>query len=64
MAAGRENFIFFHCPLDGERFSMEAPGLLFVKCRKNNVDREKVDYYNKSGLASCIERTPDRDNTI
>ena len=43
---------------------MEAPGLLFVKCRKNNVDREKVDYYNKSGLASCIERTPDRDNTI
>ena len=23
MAAGRENFIFFHCPLDGVRFTRE-----------------------------------------
>ncbi|MGN1025371.1 MAG: hypothetical protein ACI4P4_03080, partial [Faecousia sp.] len=23
MAVGRENFIFFHCPLDGERFKAD-----------------------------------------
>ena len=30
MAAGRENFIFFHCPLDGLRFRFHGTVLAFI----------------------------------
>ena len=37
MAVGRKNFIFFHCPLDGVRFSVQKVPFFYIyyeKCVK------------------------------
>ena len=58
LAAGRENFIFFLCPLDGVRFRF--PGLLFYISQEDQMmcveGDARIDPYTKAGNFQKIRR--------
>ena len=61
MAAGRENFIFFLCPLDGVRF--KVPGFFF--CKSGNGLEEAAMNQAPVGLENGADRAASsRENPV
>ena len=51
MAAGRENFIFFLCPLDGVRFKLRKRLLFsFAYDQKGATNYDKTERENPRGI--------------